>query len=203
MSTLLALSSSPNLSTSVSKQLVSAYVEEMKKNNSDLEVIERDLGKDPLPHLEEAVIHTFYTPEDQLSTEQQALVALSNTLVEELKKADQIVIGSPMHNFGITSHLKAYLDHVARAGKTFMYTEEGPKGLLSGKKVDVIVTRGGVYSSGPANVMDQQEPYLRTFFSFLGITDVNFLYAEGISMGDEAREKAIATVTADIAKRAA
>jgi len=203
MSTLLALSSSPNLSTSVSKQLVSAYVEEMKKNNSDLEVIERDLGKDPLPHLEEAVIHTFYTPEDQLSAEQQSLVALSNTLVEELKKADQIVIGSPMHNFGITSHLKAYLDHVARAGKTFTYSEEGPKGLLGGKKVDVIVTRGGVYSSGPASVMDQQEPYLRTFFSFLGITDVNFLYAEGIAMGDDAREKAIENVKRDISKAAA
>lgn len=203
MTTLLALSSSPNLSTSVSNQLVSAYIDEMKKKNPDLQVVERDLGRDPIPHLDEAVIQTFYTPEDQLSEEQKKLIELSNSLVGELKNADHVVMGSPMHNFGITSHLKTYFDHVARVGKTFIYTEEGPQGLLGNKKVDVIVTRGGFYSSGPANVMDQQEPYLRTMFKFLGITDVNFLYAEGTTLGDESKDKAIETVKRNISKAAA
>ena len=104
--------------------------------------------------------------------------------------ADVIVIGSPMHNFGITSSLKTYLDHVARAGRTFRYTENGPKGLLNGKKVFVLTARGGDYSQLPMSTLDHQEPYLRTILGFVGLDDVDFIHCQGVAMGEEASSKA-------------
>ena len=113
--------------------------------------------------------------------------------------ADVIVIGAPMYNFGITSSLKAWVDRIAVAGKTFRYTETGPEGLAGGKRVIIASTRGGVYSAGsPAAAMDFQEPYLRTVLGFLGITDIEFVRAEGVAMGDEAKAQAIDNATATI-----
>ncbi len=191
MTHLLAVNSSPNLSSSVSRDLVMQFATSFEKQASTNTVTVRDVGKNPLPHLDETTTSAFYTPSDQLSEEQKQAISLSDTLVEEVMQADVIVVGAPMHNFGSSSHLKAYLDHIARVGRTITYTEEGPKGLLGGRKVFVVTARGGVYSKGPASHMDIQVPYLKTFFSFVGIENVTFIHAEGLNMGDDSREKAI------------
>ena len=139
------------------------------------------------------------TEPGQLSDRQKELVALSDELIAELEVADTIVLAVPMYNFSIPSTLKAWIDHVARRGRTFRYTEKGPEGLLRDKKVFVLVSRGGVYSKGsPAAPFDFQEPYLRTVLGFLGLTDVTFVHFEGVGMGPEAaaanRRKALADV---------
>ena len=130
---------------------------------------------------------------------QREALALSNALVEELKAADTIVIGAPMYNFGIPSTLKSWFDYVLRAGVTFSYSEAGPEGLLKGKRAIVVESRGGLYSSGPAQVMDSQEPHLRTMLGFVGITDVTFVRAEKLAFGPEAREEAIRNANAELA----
>ena len=191
MTHLLAVNSSPNLSSSVSRDLVMQFSTSFEKQASGNTVTVRDVGKNPLPHLDETTTNAFYTPRVQLSEEQKQAISLSDKLVEEVMQADVIVVGAPMHNFGSSSHLKAYLDHIARVGRTITYTEKGPKGLLGGRKVFVITARGGVYSKGPASHMDIQVPYLKTFFSFVGIDDVTFIHAEGLNMGDDSRENAI------------
>ena len=191
MTHLLAVNSSPNLSSSVSRDLVMQFSTSFEKQASGNTVTVRDVGKNPLPHLDETTTSAFYTPRVQLSEEQKQAISLSDKLVEEVMQADVIVVGAPMHNFGSSSHLKAYLDHIARVGRTITYTEKGPKGLLGGRKVFVITARGGVYSKGPASHMDIQVPYLKTFFSFVGIDDVTFIHAEGLNMGDDSRENAI------------
>ncbi len=191
MTHLLAVNSSPNLSSSVSRDLVGQFAASFKEKAAGNTVTFRDVGQNPLPHLDEKTIGAFYTPADQRNEEQKKAIALSDELVDEIIAADTLVIGAPMHNFGTSSHLKSYLDHIARVGRTFSYTEQGPKGLLGGKKVFVITARGGIYSDGPASHMDIQVPYLKTVFSFVGIEDVAFIHTEGLNMGDENREKAI------------
>ncbi len=118
--------------------------------------------------------------------------ALSDELIAELKAADLLVIGAPMYNFGIPSTLKAWFDYVLRAGVTFSYSEAGPEGLLKGKRAIVVLTRGGLYSEGPAQLMDAQEPHLRTLLGFIGITDVTFIRAEKLAFGASFQEEAIA-----------
>ncbi|HYI88373.1 MAG TPA: NAD(P)H-dependent oxidoreductase, partial [Beijerinckiaceae bacterium] len=121
--------------------------------------------------------------------------ALSDALVAELRAADTVVIGAPMYNFSVPTGLRAWFDHVLRAGETFRYTEAGPKGLLEGKRVIVVESRGGLYSEGPAQAADFQEPYLRHLLAFIGLTDVTFVRAERIGFGSEARAEAIAAAT--------
>ena len=162
-------------------------------------VIVRDLAKDPLPHLDAARFGAFLAKPGERTPEQQAMVKHSDSLIAELKAADTIVIGLPMYNFGIPSTLKAWFDHVLRAGVTFAYTAEGPKGLVENKRAIVVETRGGLYSEGPAKVMDFQEPYLRQLFGFIGITDVTFVRAEKIGFGLEARDQAIEAARALLA----
>ncbi len=197
---LLIINSSPLSQGSKSRALTDTFSKEWQNKNPDVIVIERDLSKMGLGHLDEATIGAFFTPEDQLSDEQKELVALSNTLVAELIKADTIIIGAPMHNFSIPSTLKAYIDLIARAGKTFSYTEEGPKGHLGGKKVYVLSASGGDYREGsPASGMNFIDPYLRTVFGFLGITDVSFISAVNSAMGDEGLNEAQITLKRSIA----
>lgn len=141
----------------------------------------RDLGRDPLPHLNVQRMQKFGQPDP---------------LIDELKSADVLVLGAPMYNFGVSSQLKAWIDHVARAGVTFRYTAAGPEGLLKGKKAYVIATRGGVYAGTGA---DTQTPYLRQLLGFLGITDVEFIYAEGLALSAESREKSLQGARARIA----
>jgi FMN-dependent NADH-azoreductase len=162
-------------------------------------LVERALSAETMPHLDGETFLAMGTATGDLSSRQKAAVALSDKLIAELEAADTIVLAAPMYNFSIPSTLKAWIDHVARRGRTFRYTEKGPEGLLKDKKVFVLTARGGVYSNGaPAAVFDFQEPYLRALLGFLGLTDVTFVHFEGLAMGPEAaranRGKALAEV---------
>jgi FMN-dependent NADH-azoreductase len=185
MTNILTLNGSPKTEGSVSRNLIERFVEKWRAQNT-ANVVARDVGTTPPPHLDEATIGAFYTPEDARSDDQQARIAFSDELVGELEAADVIVIGAPMHNFGIPSGLKAWIDLVARVGRTFKYTENGPEGLLTGKKVYVLTARGGNYSEdSPAHAMDHQVPYLRTVLGFLGLDDVTFIHAHGVAGGED------------------
>ncbi len=179
-----------------SSALVNTQVEALKAQHSDATVVVRDLSTDPIPHLDGERVGAFFTPADQRSDDQQAVDAFSMVLIDELKAADHIVLGLPMYNFGIPSQLKSWIDHVARAGVTFRYTESGPQGLLDSKPVTVLAARGGIYA-GTDN--DTVTPYIKLFFGFIGMTDVNFVYAEGLNMGDDAKEKAMGEAQAALA----
>jgi FMN-dependent NADH-azoreductase len=157
----------------------------------------RDLTSNPHPALDEATLGALFTPADQRTPGQAARVALDDALIAELQAAEVVVLGVPMINFGVTSQLKNWLDAVARARVTFAYTEKGPVGLLTGKKVYAVLTRGGVHRDQPS---DTQVPYLRTMLGFLGMKDVEFVYAEGLSMGAEAEARAIGSARAEIAR---
>lgn len=159
-------------------------------------LVVRDLATTPHPVLDEAALGALFTPADQRTPEQAARVALDDALIAELQAADVLVLGVPMYNFGIPVQLKAWVDAVARSGVTFRYTANGPEGLLKGKKVYVALARGGRYRG---TELDSQVPHLKTFLGFLGMTDVQFIYAEGFAMGAEAAEQAIADAQAEIA----
>ncbi|MFP8966224.1 FMN-dependent NADH-azoreductase [Pokkaliibacter sp. CJK22405] len=165
-----------------------ALVNEFLKKFDASDVTKRDLVNDALPHLTLSEMGAWMTPADQHTDEQKALAAISNNLIEELKAHDTVVVGMPMYNFGIPSQFKAYIDRIARAGITFKYTETGPVGLLEGKKVYVLCARGGIYAGTPN---DSQTPYLKSFFGFIGLTDVEFVYAEGLNMGEESKAAAV------------
>lgn len=163
-------------------------------------VLVRDLAAQPIPHLTSGRFQAMATPPAERTPEQARVAAESDALVDELRRADVIVLGLPMYNFGVPSTLKAYFDHVARSGVTFRYTEKGPEGLLTGKKAYVFATRGGRYAGTPA---DLQTAYVRQFLAFVGIVDVEFVYAEGLAMGAESREAALNTAEARIEQLAA
>ena len=163
-------------------------------------VIVRDLARQPVPHLTAERFQAFATPAAERTPQQAGFVAESDALIDELRRADVVVLGLPMYNFGIPSTLKAYFDHVARAGVTFRYTENGPEGLLQGKKAYVFATRGGRYAGTPS---DLQTAYVRLFLSFIGIEDVEFVYAEGLTMGPESRASGLHTAEARIEQLAA
>jgi FMN-dependent NADH-azoreductase len=197
MSTILVLTSSALGEASVSNQLVHDAVAQLRLQDPILQVITRDLGSSPIPHLN-LDSATAIRGAEPANAEQAAARALSDELIDELRAADTIVIGAPMYNFGMASTLKAWFDHVLRAGVTFSYSEAGPEGLLTGKRAIVVVTRGGLYSEGPAQVMDSQEPHLRSLLGFIGITDVTFVRAEKLAFGPEAREQAIEAARAQL-----
>jgi FMN-dependent NADH-azoreductase len=194
MANLLVIESSPR-STSVSTSVAKEYITEWQRKHPSGTVVRRNVATNPVPFVTEAWIAAVYTPEENRSAEQKQLLAISDTLIAELEAADTIVIASPMYNFGITAALKAWIDQIVRAGRTFSYTAEGPKGLLAeNKKVIVIAARGGAYSgASPVAFLDQQEPYLRTIFGFLGLKNVQLAYAESQSMGPEAAENGVKT----------
>jgi FMN-dependent NADH-azoreductase len=197
MKSLLVINSSAAREGSVSRTLVEETVARLLEANPFAEVVRRDLGATPVPHLSietlEGVRGVPATPAEQDARR------LSDQLIAELRGADTIVIGAPMYNFGVTTSLRAWFDHVLRAGETFSYSEAGPKGLLGGKRVIVIESRGGLYSEGPASAYDFQEPYLKHLFGFVGITDVTFVHAEKIGYGPEARAAALTQAKSRIA----
>ena len=197
--TILHLDSSPMGDRSVSRKLTSRLVFELTQKHVAHQVVYHDLGSNPVPHLSSMNVAAFFTPVESQTPEMSAAIALSDQLTGELLAADVIVIGAPMWNLGIPSSLKAWVDHVVRAGKTFKYTEAGPKGLLDpAKKVIIVSSRGGMYSEGPAQAYDHQETYLKTLFGFLGLSDISFVRAEGVSMGDEALSAALETAGAQL-----
>jgi len=184
---------------SQSTRLAGELVERLRAADPAATLTLRDLAANPHPPLDEAALGALFTPAEARSAEQHARVALDHALIDEVMAADVIVIGVPMVNFGITSQLKNWIDAIAKAGVTFRYTASGPVGLIQGKKVYAVLTRGGVYRDQPH---DTQVPYLRQTLGFLGITDIEFIYAEGLNMGADAAEKALASARADIARLA-
>jgi FMN-dependent NADH-azoreductase len=180
MHTLLAINTSPMTRTAVTRRLVEAFTSLWTTRFPGGRIIRRDLGVAPPPHPEEKALMAFSKPAQALTGEDRDALRLSDELVDEVVSADHIVIGSPMYNFTITSGLKAWIDLIGRPGRTFQYTETGPRGLLSGKQVFVLTARGGFYTDGSAEGhMDFQETFLRGYFRFLGIDQVHFVHAEG------------------------
>lgn len=198
MKTVLNIKSSLFQQQGQSSQLSATLAQQLLGEQDQL--VTRDLATEPVPHLTAERFTAFLTPAADRTPEQQAVVAYSDALIDELRAADVIVLGLPMYNFGVPSTLKAYFDHVARAGVTFQYTAEGPKGLLTGKKVYVLATRGGNYQGTPA---DTQTSYVRLFLNFIGITDVEFVYAEGLALGEAHKTQALEKANAAILELAA
>ena len=197
MNSILVINSSAAREGSVSRILVEDAVAKLRAVNPLAKVVRRDLGQSPVPHLTVDTLQGVRgTPgtADELEAR-----SLSDALIAELRAADTLVIGAPMYNFGVTTGLRSWFDYVLRAGETFSYSEAGPKGLLPGKRVIVIESRGGLYSEGPASAVDFQEPYLRHLFGFIGITDLSFVHAEKLGFGPEARAAALAQARARIA----
>jgi len=155
----------------------------------------RDLGQTPHPELNEAALQALFIPASERSPEQAARVALDDALIVELQAADVVVLGVPMYNFGVPAALKNWIDAISRAKVTFQYTANGPEGLLNGKKVYVVLTRGGQYRNTPS---DTQVPYLRTVLSFLGMADIQFIYAEGLALGADAEQQSLASARQQI-----
>lgn len=196
MTTILAIRSSISGEASASNQLLHGALSNFRAANTAVRIIERDLGAQPVPHLD--VDGATALRSDPTNSAQEKARALSDRLIEEVKDADVLLIGAPMYNFGMPSGLKSWFDYILRAGITFSYSEAGPKGLLTGKRAIVVLTRGGLYSEGPASAMDSQEPHLRTLLNFIGITDVVFVRAEKLAFGPDLREAAIAKALDEI-----
>jgi FMN-dependent NADH-azoreductase len=184
MSKILSIISSPRGEASNSIKLSTAIIDKLKEKDPGAAVLVKDLTKSPFPHMEESHLAAFFTPAEQHTDADKEAIKHSNQAIQEIMDADIIVIGAPMYNFGISSTLKAYIDHIARAGITFKYTANGPEGLVKGKKVYVAVTTGGVYSEGPYKPADGVTPYLQTILGFLGMTDVTFVRAEGFAVSE-------------------
>jgi FMN-dependent NADH-azoreductase len=192
MSTILLVTSSPRGPASYSTRVAHALVERLRVENPGATVVVRDLAREPLPHIGEAFVGGLFVAPEARTPAQAAEVARSDALVAELFAADTIVIASAMINFAPTSTLKTWFDHVARAGVTFRYTAEGvAEGLVTAKKIYLVESRGGIYSEGPAKVIDFQEPYIRHMLGFLGMTDVVVVPVEGTVLGPEIAEKAL------------
>jgi FMN-dependent NADH-azoreductase len=179
-----------------STRIADAIVARLQAANPGARLTLRDLAVTPQPVLDEAALGALFTPADQRTAEQAARVALDDVLIAEVQAADAIVLGVPMYNFGVPAQLKNWIDAIARNGVTFRYTANGPEGLLKGRKVYVGLARGGRYRGTEA---DSQVPYLRTVLGFLGMTDVQFVYAEGLNMGEDAARQGFAEAEAEIA----
>jgi FMN-dependent NADH-azoreductase len=200
MTTLLQINASINNGYGQSSQLATQFVAAFRQRHPEATIVTRDVAAaEPVPHLNAERFGAFITQPDERSAAQHAVVAYSDTLINELKQADVIVLGLPMYNFGVPSQLKAYFDHIARAGVSFKYTDKGPVGLLTGKKVYVFAARGGIYAGTP---MDTQTSYVRDFLRFIGMNDVEFIYAEGLA-SPQSKEAGLAKAAAEIARLAA
>lgn len=180
-----------------STKLANTVTERLKAAHPAATVTLRDLAATPVTVLDEAALGALFTPAEQRSATQAAVVSEYDALIAEIQAHDAIVLGVPMYNFGVPVQLKAWIDAIARAGVTFRYTESGPEGLIKGKTVYVALARGGLYRDQPH---DSQVPYLKTVLGFLGLTDVRFIYAEGLAMGPEAAAKGFAQAEADLAQ---
>ncbi len=190
MKSILHIITSPQGAQSVSIQLGNAIVSQLQQTFPGSTINELNLANNPLPHLDEATINALRTPQDQQTDIHREASKASDAAIAQLFDADILVIGVPLYNFGVPSQLKSWLDHVARAGKTFSYTANGPQGLVKDKKVYLAFSSGGVYSDGPYKPFDFATPYLTAILGFIGITDVNIVRAEGLAMA-EYRENAI------------
>ncbi len=198
--TLLQINTSLFAAHGQSSQLADRFVTDYLAAHPGTVRVLRDVASDPVPHLDGARFSAFVTPAESRDAAQQAVIAHSDALIAELKSADVIVLGLPMYNFGVPSQLKSYFDHIARAGETFKYTASGPVGLVTGKKVYVFATRGGLYAG---TALDTETSYVRDFLRFIGLDDVEFVYAEGLAIGPEQKEAGLAKARDAITKLAA
>jgi FMN-dependent NADH-azoreductase len=196
MSNILFVSSSARRATSYSNQIAFALLEKLEAADPSAEVTVRDLARDPQPHIDEEFVAATRGPGGPQTDAQRAIAARSDALVDELFAADTVVIAAPMINFTIPSTLKTWIDYIARAGRTFSYSESGPKGLITGKRVFLVVARGGVYSD--KKQFDFQLPYLLHVLAFLGMTDVEVIDVEGTAFGPQAAERAVAAALATV-----
>ncbi len=192
-SNLLFVSSSLFNGQSKSREIAGEYISGWRRANPSGRVIERALSPENIPHLSGATLAALGKAADARTDDEAKAVAFADSLIEEAEAADTIVLAAPMYNFAIPTTLKAWIDHIARAGRTFRYTAQGPEGLLKGKKVVVVVSRGGFYTTGNAAAasMNHQEPYLRTVLAFLGLTDVTFIEVEGQAIGPDVAAKGL------------
>lgn len=197
MKNILVVESSPMGEKSVSRKLTQELVAALVERHPGSRVVVRDLADSPLPHLSAETLAAFGTAAEKRDDAQTAAARASERAVDELLAADIVVIGAPMWNFGPPSGLKAWVDHVARAGRTFSYTAEGPRGLASGRQAYVVAATGGVYSSGPAQGMDFLTPWLKAVLGFFGMTDVSFIRAEGLAI-PQLKDAAVQKASRDI-----
>ena len=197
MKNILLIQSSPRGLESYSQKVARSVVGDLEERHPDAKLVVRDLAQNPPPHVGEAFVGGISTGPEQRTLEQAKALALSDALIDELFAADIIVLAVPMHNFGPPSTLKAWIDHVVRAGRTVSYSEKkGPEGKLKGKRVILVLARGGVYSDGPAKPLDFQEPYLRAILGFIGLTDIDVVRVEGVAMSAIGPEKAVVSAMA-------
>jgi FMN-dependent NADH-azoreductase len=196
MTTILQINSAARSQGAQSTLLADELTLKLQQANPGAKTVVRNLLADNLPHLDDATLGAFFTPDEERTPEQKAINARSAALIAELLAADIVVIAAPLYNFGISSQLKTYFDWIARAGITFRYTATGPEGLVQGKKVYVVSARGVKYAGTPH---DSQTPYLSSFLGFLGMSDVNFIYAEGLAMGPEVANAALSAARDAIA----
>lgn len=195
MKNILLIESSPRGNDSYSHQAARSIVNELQTHNPGAKVVVRDLGQNPPPHVSLAFITGMYAAPEQRTPEQAAALAYSDTLIDEVLAADTIVIAVPMHNFGVSSRLKTWIDHVVRVGRTFTYGADGPEGLVKGRRVIVVLASGGVYTKAGMKSFDFVEPYLRTVLGFTGITDVEVVRVEGVASSAIGPEKALAAAS--------
>lgn len=199
METLLYVRSSLFGEASATRRIADEFIATWQKAHPGAKLIERDLAADATPHLSLETLSSLARPESERSPAQAAAVAYADALIEEVEAAGTIIIAAPMYNFSIPSVLKAWIDHVARAGRTFRYTKAGAQGLLRDKKVFVITGRGGSYSGeSAARSLDFQEPYLRAVLGFLGLDDITFIHIEGLKISPEAAQNGLERARARI-----
>ena len=191
MSNILFVTSSSRGNASYSNQIANRVIEEIRQSDPAARLVVRDLAQNPLPHIDSDFISATRGPNGAQTDRQRVQVAQSDALVDELFAADTIVIAAAMINFSVPSNLKAWIDHVARPGRTYKYSEKGPEGLVTGKRVIVVSASGGVYSAGAAAGFDSQIPWLKNVLGFLGMTNVEVIHVEGTAFGPEAAEKAV------------
>ncbi|WP_097459139.1 FMN-dependent NADH-azoreductase [Mangrovitalea sediminis] len=189
MATLLQIKSSIFGDNGNSSKLADQFVQSYLRKNPGTKLVVRDLTTNPLPHLDGQRVGALFSQPESRTPEQQAILDESDALVEELRQAEAVVLGVPMYNFGVPSVLKAYFDHIARAGVTFRYTENGPEGLLEDRPVYILAARGGFYKDTPT---DSQAPFLTTFLNFIGLKDLKFIYAEGLNVSEDNKREALA-----------
>ncbi|QLL14919.1 FMN-dependent NADH-azoreductase [Pseudomonas chlororaphis] len=197
MSRVLIIESSARQQDSVSRQLTQTFIKQWQAAYPADQITVRDLAVTPVPHLDSNLLGGWMKPAEQRNEIEEASLQRSNELTDELLAADVLVMAAPMYNFAIPSTLKAWLDHVLRAGVTFKYTATGPQGLLNGKRAYVLTARGGIYAGSTA---DHQEPYLRQVMGFIGIHDVEFIHAEGMNLGGDFQEKGLNQANAKLAQ---
>jgi len=200
---ILLVTSSPRGSASHSTQIARALAERLAVGKPGADIVVRDLAAAPLPHINDAFAVARELPPEKLTAAQRETLRLSDALVKELMESDIVILAAGMINFGIPSTLKTYIDHILRPRATFRYTPNGPEGLVTGKKIYLVVARGGVYSQGTTQTLNFQDTYLRAALGFIGLRDLEVITVEGVAFGPDAARKAVTDALARISDLAA